>query len=94
MLVVLIFAFSRRGIVSALLSKEKVLYWGKISLEFYLVHYLVIHYGMIAANHFGLDKGIAVMPLALLFFALSLCGACLIHSFTDWLLSALRMEKQ
>ena len=94
MLVVLIFAFSRRGIVSGLLSKEKMLNVGKISLEFYLVHYLVIHYGIMAADHFGLDKGIAAIPLTLLFFALSLCGAYLIHSCTEWLFLALRKEKQ
>ena len=62
---------------------------GKISLEFYLLHYLVIHYGMLAASHLGLDKGLAVIPLTLLFLALSLYGACLIHSFTEWLLSDL-----
>ena len=90
MLVVLVFAFSRRGIVSGLLSKDKMLYLGKISLEFYLVHYLVIHYGIIAANHFGIDKGIAVIPLTLLYLALSLYIASLIRSFTDWLLLVLR----
>ena len=89
MLVVLIFAFSRRGIVSGLLSKQKMLNLGKISLEFYLLHYLVIHYGMLAASHLGLDKGLAVIPLTLLFLALSLYGACLIHSFSEWLLSDL-----
>ena len=90
MLVVLIFAFSRTGIVSRLLSKKKILDLGTISLEFYLVHYLVINYGMIAANHYGLDTGRAAIPLTLLFFALSLCGAYLIHSFSEKLLSALR----
>lgn len=93
MLVVLIFALSGKGIVSALLSKEKILYLGKISLEFYLVHYLIINYGMIAADHFGLVKGMAVIPLTLLFFALSLCGAYLTHTFAEWLL-ALRKGKQ
>ena len=90
MVVVLIFAFSRKGIVSGLLSKEKMLSLGSISLEFYLIHYLVINYGIIAANHFGLDMGIAAIPLTLLFFVLSLYGACLIHSFTEWILAALR----
>ncbi|MBR3020285.1 MAG: acyltransferase [Clostridia bacterium] len=93
MLVVLIFAFSGDGIVSGLLSKEKVLEWGTISLEFYLVHYLIIHYGVLAAQHFGLDKGIAALPLALLFFVLSLYGARLLHSITERLLSVLRKEK-
>ena len=93
MLVILIFAFSRRGIVSGLLSKGKMLSLGNISLEFYLVHYLVIHYGMIAANHFGFDKGIAVLPLTLLFFVLSLYGAGLIHSFSESLLLAIRKGK-
>lgn len=90
MLVVLIFAFSRKGIVSGLLSREKMLDLGKISLEFYLVHYLVINYGVIAANHFGFGTGITAIPLAILFFVLSLCGACLIHSFSEWLLRAIR----
>ena len=90
MLVVLIFAFSRTGIVSRLQSKKKILDLGTISLEFYLVHYLVINYGMIAANHYGLDTGRAAIPLTLLFFALSLCGAYLIHSFSEKLLSALK----
>lgn len=93
MLVVLIFAFSRSGIVSGLLSTEKMLDLGKISLEFYLVHYMVINYGMIAATHFGLDKGIAVLPLTILYFALSVYGAYLIHSFAEWLVSALRKKK-
>lgn len=92
MLVILIFAFSRRGIVSGLLSKEKMLGLGKISLEFYLVHYLIINYGILAANHFGFDKGMAVIPLTFLFFALSLFGACLIHSVSEWILLAIRKE--
>lgn len=90
MLVVLIFAFSKRGIVSILLSKEKMLGLGNISLEFYLVHYLVINYGMIIAKHVGCDKGPAIVLLTLLFFALSLYGAFLIHSFAEWLFLALR----
>ena len=94
MLVILIFALSREGIVSALLSKEKMLHLGKVSLEFYLVHYLIINYGMIAANHFGLDKGMAVIPFTLLLFVLSLFGAYLIHTFAEWFLMALRKEKQ
>ena len=94
MLVILIFAFSRNGIISSLLSKEKLLDLGKISLEFYLVHYLVINYGMIAANHFGLDKGIAVIPLTLLFFIVSLFGAGLIHFFAEWLLSVIKKEEK
>lgn len=89
LLVVLVFAISRRGFVSGLLSQEKLLYLGKISLEFYLIHYSVIQYGMISAIHFGLDKGIAVIPLTLVFFVLSLYGARLIRSFSEWLLSAL-----
>ncbi len=93
MFVVLIFAISRRGIVSGLLSGKKILALGNISLEFYLVHYLVINYGMIAARHFGLDKGAAVMLLTLLFFALSLYGAFLIRSFAEWLLSVFGKEK-
>lgn len=92
MFVILIFVFSRRGIISRLLSGEKMLALGNISLEFYLVHYLVIKYGIMAARHFGLDKGAAVMPLTLLFFALSLYGAFLIRSFTEWLLSAYRKK--
>ena len=94
LLVVLIFAFSRSGFVSGLLSKDKMMNLGKISLEFYLVHYLVINYVMIAANHFGLDRGIAVIPLTLVFFALSLCGARLIRSFTEWLLSGFKVGKK
>ena len=94
MLVVLIFALSNQGIVSGLLSKETMLNLGKISLEFYLLHYLVIHYGMIAANHFGLGNGIAVIPLTLLFFVLSLYGARLLHSFAEWVLLAFGKEKQ
>ena len=90
MLVVLIFAFSKSGIVSILLSKEKMLSLGNISLEFYLVHYLVINYGMMIAKHFGCDKGLAIILLTLLFLALSLYGAFLIHSFAEWLLLALR----
>ncbi len=94
MLIVLIFAFSNKGIVSILLSKEKILNLGKISLEFYLLHYLVIQYGMIAAKHYGLNKGIVVLPLTILFFAISLYGAYLIHSFTGWLLLILKRRKQ
>ena len=90
MLVILVFAFSRRGIVSILLSKEKMLYLGTISLDFYLIHNLVIKYGMIAAKQFRLDQGSAVLLLTILFFAISLCGACLIHSISGWLLKALR----
>lgn len=83
LLVVLTFVFSRQGIISILLGKKKMLYLGNISLEFYLIHYLLINYGMIAADHFSLDKEIAVLPLTILFFALSLYGACLIHSFSE-----------
>ena len=90
MLVILIFAISRDGIISKLLSMKKMLDLGNISLEFYLIHYLVINYGIIAAKHFRLDKGIAIFPLTILFYAISLCGARLIHSFAEWLLSALR----
>lgn len=92
MFVVLVFVFSRRGIVSGLLSKEKMLYLGNISLDFYLIHYLVIHYGMIAAKYFGFDKGIIVLPLTILFFVISLFGAYLIHSFTEQLLKAFGKE--
>ena len=88
--VMLVFAFSRDGAVSVFLSKEKIQYLGNISLEFYLIHYMVINYGMIAAGHFGLDKGIAVLPLTVLFFAISLYGAGLIHSFSGWLKLTLR----
>ena len=91
-LVILVFVFSSRGIVSVLLSKEKVLYLGKISLDFYLIHHLVIQYGMMAAEHFGIDKGLAILPLTFLFFTISLYGACLIHHLTDRLLPALRKE--
>ena len=94
MLVVLVFVFSRRGIVSVLLSKEKTLYLGNISLDFYLVHYLVIHYGIIAAKHFGFDNGIIVLLLTILFFVISLFGAYLIHSFTERLLKAFGKKKQ
>ena len=79
MLVVLVFAFSDKGIVSLLLSKKRMLDLGNISLDFYLIHYLVIQYGIIAAKYFGLDQGIAVLPLTILFFAVSLGGAYLIH---------------
>ena len=92
-LVVLIFVFSDRGIVSHFLSKKKTLELGNISLDFYLIHYLVIQYGMIAAKHFGLDKGIAVFPLTILFFVISLFGAYLIHSFAEWVLLVLRKRK-
>ena len=76
--VILIFALSDRGVISGLLSKDKMLKMGTISMEFYLIHYLVINYGMIAAKHFGFDKGIAVLPLTILFFAISFYGACMI----------------
>lgn len=79
MLVILIFVFSDKGIVSLLLNKKKMLDLGNISLEFYLIHYLVIQYGMIAAKHFRLDGGIAVLPLTILYFAISVSGAYLIH---------------
>ena len=93
-LVVLIFAFSRTGVVSGLLGRKKMLALGGISLEFYLVHYPVISYGMLAAAHFDLDKGIAVLPLTLVFLALSLWGARLIHTLSERLLAAFRREKQ
>ena len=92
MLVIFIFAISRNGIISGLLSKKRVLALGCISLEFYLIHSLVIHYGMIAAKHFSMDQGITVLPLTVLFFILSLCGASLIHSFTGRFLSAFRKK--
>ena len=94
MLVVLIFAISRDGIASRLLNKKWVLDLGNISLEFYLIHYLVINYGMIATKSFNLDNGIAVLPITILFYAISLCGACLIHSFTEWFLSVLRRKNE
>ncbi len=94
MLVVLIFAFSRRGIISGFLSNEKMLNWGRISLEFYLIHFLVINYGMIAAKQFGLDMEISAVPLTILFFVLSLGGSWLIHSFTERLLPVLRKGMQ
>ena len=94
LIVILIFAFSRRGVVSVLLSKETMLNLGKISLEFYLIHYLVINYGMIAAKHFNIDKGIAVLPLTILFLAVSLCGAYLIHNFAEWLLLTLKKRNK
>lgn len=84
--VILIFVFSDRGIISHLLSKKKMLDLGNISLDFYLFHYMVIEYGMIAAKHFSLNKGIVVLPLTILFFAISLGGAYLIHNITEWLL--------
>ena len=88
MLVILTFALSRGGIVSIMLSKEKALKLGNISLDFYLIHYLVINYGMIAAKHFSLDKGIFL--LTILFFVLSLFGAYMIHSLSGWLVSAIK----
>lgn len=66
---------------------------GKISLEFYLIHYLIINYGVIAAKRSGLNPGIGVIPLTVLFFVLSLCGARLLHSFSEWLLAALGKKK-
>ena len=86
MFVVLVFALSRDGIVSDFLSRKRMLGLGHISLEFYLVHYLVIRYGMITAKHFDMDHGIAISALTILFFVLSLCGACLIHFISDRLL--------
>lgn len=94
MLVILIFVFSNRGIVSRLLSKKKMLYLGNISLDFYLVHYLVIRYGMIAAKYFGLDQGIAVLLLTVLYFVISLYGAYMLHNFTEWFLLSLRKKEQ
>ena len=93
MFVILIFAFSNRGIVSLFLSKEKMLELGSISLDFYLIHYLVIQYGIIAAKHFSLDRGIAVLLLTILYFVISLCGAYMIHGFTEWLSHSLRKNK-
>ena len=66
-----------------LLSKKKILDLGKISLEFYLIHYLVIQYGMIVFDHLSLNKGIAVFLLTILFFAISVGGAYLIHFFSN-----------
>ena len=94
MLVILAFAFSNRGIVSGLLSKEKMLILGNMSLDFYLLHYLVIKYGMLTVKHVGLDKGVAVLPVTILFFAISLCGACMIHYFAKWLLLALGQKNR
>ena len=94
MLVVLILVLSTSGMVSGLLSKEKMLKLGKISLEFYLLHNLVIKYGMIAAKYFSLDHGIAVLSLTVLFFVMSLYGAYLIHNLAEWLLLIIRKKKQ
>ena len=52
-----------------------------------LIGRLIINIGMIVAKHFSLDKGIVVLPLTILFFSISMCGACLIHNFAEWLLS-------
>lgn len=79
MLVVLIFVFSRRGAVSRFLGKKSLFNLGSISLEFYLIHYLVIRYGMIITKHFYFDKEVSVLPLTILFFAISVGGAYLIH---------------
>ena len=79
--VILIFAFSDKGIVSLLLSKKKMLELGSISLDFYLIHYLVIQYGMIAAKYFNLNQGIAGILLTILIFSISLSGAYMIHFF-------------
>ena len=81
LLVILVFAFSDGGIVTALLSKGKLFYLGNISLDFYLVHYLVIWYGTIVAGHFGLDRGAVLLLLAILYLVISLCVACMIHCF-------------
>ena len=94
LLVILIFVFSREGIVSIVFSKEKMLNLGNISLDFYLIHYLVINYGMIAAKHFSIDKGIAVLPLTILFLVLSLYGAYLLHFLSEWSLLALKKKTQ
>ena len=93
LLVILVFVFSKEGIVSNMLSKRTMLNLGNISLEFYLIHYMVINYGIIAANHFGIDKGMDILILTTLFFVISLFGAYLIHSFTGWLVSALKKKK-
>lgn len=90
MLVILIFAFSDRGFVSLLLSKKKMLDLGNISLDFYLFHYMVIQYGMIAVKRLNLDIEIAALPLTILFFAISLFGAYSIHYFAEWLLISFR----
>lgn len=79
MFVILIFVFSDKGIVSRLLSKKRMLHLGNISLEFYLIHYLIIQYGIIAAKYFGLNHGITVLPLTILYFTISVRGAYLIH---------------
>ncbi len=83
LLVILVFSFSGGGIVSDLLSRGKMFYLGKISLDFYLVHYLVIRYGTIVAGHFGLDRGSVLLLLAVLYLAISLGGASMIHFFNN-----------
>ena len=81
MLVILVFVISDGGIVSSLLGRGKLYQMGNTGLEFYLVHYPVIEYGTMAARHAGPLRGIAVLPLTLLFFAVSLGIASLIHHF-------------
>ncbi len=80
MMVISVFVFSDRGIVSILLSKEKILALGNISLDFYLIHDLVIQYGEIGTKEFGLNQGSIVLLLPIVFFSVSVCGASLIHN--------------
>ena len=94
MLVILVFSLSTRGIISGLLGSKKMLALGKVSLEFYLVHYLVINYGIMAAKRIGMDQGIAVLPVTILFLAVSLGGAFLLHSFAARMMAALGKKQK
>ena len=70
---------TKGGVVSALLHKRPLLWFGSISFSFYMIHHLVIRYGEIIMEHLGLPEHPSiVIPL---FLVASTVGAYIVSRF-------------
>lgn len=70
---------TKGGVVSALLHKRPLLWFGSISFSFYMIHHLVIRYGEIIMEHLGLPEHPSiVIPLLLV---ASTVGAYIVSRF-------------
>ena len=82
-LLIIVFSFDEGTVSSYLNSKKSLLYFGDISLEFYLIHYLVINIGIDLIESI-LTKNIFIgLVSAIAFFVISYYLAVVLHRLSS-----------
>ena len=82
-LLIIVFSFDK-GIVSSHLNRQKeLLYFGDISLEFYLIHYLVINIGIDLIEPVLIKNVLNGLISAFAFFVISLFLSVILHCFSS-----------